>query len=30
MVAMVKELANGIIGFNNEEIKEMLAYVTTS
>ncbi len=30
VVAMVKELANGIIGFNNEEIKEILAYVTTS
>ncbi len=23
-VAMVKELSNGIIGFNNEEIKEIL------
>ncbi len=30
VVAMVKELTNGIIGFNNEEIKEILAYVTTS
>ncbi len=29
-VAMVKELTNGIIGFNNEEIKVILAYVTTS
>ncbi len=27
VVAMVKELATGIIGFNNEEIKEILAYV---
>ncbi len=30
VVAMVKELSNGIIGFNNEVIKEVLAYVTTS
>ncbi len=30
VVAMVKELTNGIIGFNNEEIKEILAYVMTS
>ncbi len=30
VVAMVKELTNRIIGFNNEEIKEILDYVTTS
>ncbi len=30
VVAMVKELTNGIIRFNNEEIKEILAYVMTS
>ncbi len=26
--AMVKDMTNGITGFNNEEIKEILAYVT--
>ncbi len=30
VVAMVKELANGIIGFDNEEIKEIFAYVSPS
>ncbi len=29
VVAMVNELINGVIDFNNEEIKEILAYVTT-
>ncbi len=29
VVAMVKQLVNGIIGLNNEEIKEILAYVMT-
>ncbi len=30
VAAMVKELTNGIISFNNEESKEILAYVMTS
>ncbi len=30
VVAMVKELTNGILGFNNEEFKEILTYVMTS
>ncbi len=30
VVAMVKELTNGTIGFNSEEIKKILAYVKTS
>ncbi len=30
VVAMLKELTNGIIGFKNEEIKDILAFVTTS
>ncbi len=28
-VQMVKDLTNGIIGFNNDEIKDILDYVTT-
>ncbi len=30
VVAIVKELTNSIIGFNNDEIKEIFAFVTTS
>ncbi len=30
VVVLVTELTNGIIGFNYEEIKEILAYLTTS
>ncbi len=28
-VQMVKDLTNGIIGFNDDEIKEILDYATT-
>ncbi len=28
-VQMVKDLTNGIIGFNDDEIKDILDYVTT-